>query len=78
MEVINFKIDFFHFYFLNIDTSVSINVIDLSFSVSLPEVLPEGSMSQIFYFGRSFHFMVKTKKKTVTFNGFFFINFYIS
>ena len=33
----------------NIDSSVSINVIDLSFSVSIPKVLPQGSMSQIFY-----------------------------
>ena len=49
--------DFFYFYFLNIDISVTIHAMDPGFSVRFPKVLLEGSMSQIFHLGPTFHFM---------------------
>ena len=39
--------DFFHFYFLNMDISLTIYFIDLRFSVYNLKVLLEGSLSQI-------------------------------
>ena len=39
------------------DISVTICVIDLTSSVHVPKVLPEGSVSQNFDLGFSFHFM---------------------
>ena len=47
------------FNFLNMDISLTIYVIDLRFSVYNLKVLLEGSVSQIFYLGPSFHFMAK-------------------
>ena len=41
------------------DISFTIYVIDLRFSVYNLKVLLEGSVSQIFYLGPSFHFMAK-------------------
>ena len=42
--------DFFHFYFLNNDISVSIHVMRLRFSECDLKVLLEGSVSQFFLF----------------------------
>ena len=50
------------------DISVTIYLIDLSFSVYILKVLLEGSVSQFFYLGPSFHFMAK--------NGQLFVFFY--
>ena len=52
-EIINLK----SFYFLNIDISLPIYVIDLKFSMSGPEVLPEGRVSQILVLGFGLDFM---------------------
>ena len=41
------------------DISVSINITELKFSVWILKVLLEGSVSQIFDLGSSFHFMTK-------------------
>ena len=41
------------------DISVPSHIIHLTFSVCSLKVLLEGSMSQIFYLGPSFHFMAK-------------------
>ena len=41
------------------DISVTIHIISLRFSVYIRKVLPEGSVSQIFYLGPSFYFMAK-------------------
>ena len=54
-----FKNRFFHFYFLNIDISVTIYASHLKYSVSGPKVLLEGSMSQTFVLGLSFDLMPK-------------------
>ena len=40
-----FIIDFFHFYFLNIDISLTIKVFNLKFAMSVLEYLLEGSVS---------------------------------
>ena len=50
---------FFHFYFLNNDISITIYAIEMNFSVCISNVLPEGSVSQIFYLGPSYYFMSK-------------------
>ena len=42
------------------DISVTINIAELKFSVWILKVLLEGSLSQIFDLGPSFHFMTKT------------------
>ena len=49
----------FHFYYLNMDFSVTIYIIKMKFSVCIITVLPEGRVSQIFDLGPSFHFMAK-------------------
>ena len=41
------------------DISLTICVSDLRFSVYILKVLLEGSVSQFFYLGASFHFMAK-------------------
>ena len=41
------------------DISVYIYIIDLKFTVCVPEVYPEGSLSQYFDLGPSFYFMEK-------------------
>ena len=43
------------------DISVTINITELKFSVWILKVLLEGSVSQIFYLGPSFHFMTRNK-----------------
>ena len=50
---------FFTFIFLNMDISGTVCDIDLRFSVYFLKVPLEGSMSQIFDLGPSFHFMAK-------------------
>ena len=47
---------FFHFYFLNGDISITINALEIIFSVCIHEVLLEesGSMCQIFNLGPSY------------------------
>ena len=52
---------FFQFYFLNKDISVTVYVIDLIFSVCIPNIQPEGRVSQIFDLGPSFYFMSKIR-----------------
>ena len=49
----------FNFYFLNKDISITIQVIDLKFSVCDPHITLEGSVSQNFDLGLSFYFMSK-------------------
>ena len=46
---------------------MTIYLIDLSFSVYILKVLLEGSVSQIFYLGPSFHFMAKNGQLFVFF-----------
>ena len=41
------------------DISVTIYITELKFSVYIPKVLLEGSVSQIFVLGPSFNFMTK-------------------
>ena len=47
-----------HYYFLNKDISVTDKENSLEFSRVVLEVSLEGSMSQIFYLGPSFYFML--------------------
>ena len=54
--------DFFHFYFLNIDISLTIYVIDLKFSVCILKVLLQGRVSQFFYLGPGFHLIFFAKQ----------------
>ena len=49
IRLINLKLIFFYFYFLNRDFSVNICVMDLKFSVWVLKVPLEGSVSQIFH-----------------------------
>ena len=49
--------DFFHFYFLNINISLTIKVFNLKFAMCVLKYLLKGSLSQIFYLGPSFYFM---------------------
>ena len=44
---------------MNMDISVTIYITELKFSVYIPKVLREGTMSQILVLGPSFHFMTK-------------------
>ena len=53
----------FFTYFLNIDISSTIQVINLKFSMCVLKCLLEGSVSQIFCLGPSYHVMYKKKKK---------------
>ena len=54
IEIINFKVIFFTFTFLNIDISVNLYVINLDFSKYILKVVLERSMSQMFHLGPSF------------------------
>ena len=47
----------FHFYFLNKDFSLNIEVNVLKSFTDVKNILIEGSVSQIFYLGLSFCFM---------------------
>ena len=51
------KIKIFHVIFLNKDISIIIADIILRFCILVLHILPEGSVSQIFYLGPSFYFM---------------------
>ena len=51
------KILIFHVIFLNNDISITVADIILKFCMLVLHILPEGSMSQIFYLGPSFYFM---------------------
>ena len=59
MEIINFKPVFRLFFFLNMDISLRICIPDMKFCIVDHKVLLEGSVSQIFYLGLSFYFMLK-------------------
>ena len=48
---------YFHFYFLNMDISVTINDSELKFSVCNPYIRGEGRVSQNFDLGLSSYFM---------------------
>ena len=50
------------------DISVTIYDIDLRFSVYILKVPLEGSVSQLFYLGPSFHFMAKKRVTFCLFN----------
>ena len=50
LKKLRFFIDFFHFYILNSDISVTIHVMRLEFSECDLKVLLEGIVSQIFLF----------------------------
>ena len=43
----NLKIDFFKFYFFNTDFSITIKNLDIKLKEYLPNVLTEGSVSQM-------------------------------
>ena len=58
---------FFHFYFLNMDISLNIYTLVIKLYTGVPYIPLEGTMSQIFYLGPGFHFMIK---KRVTFGYF--------
>ena len=51
----------FHFHFLNKDISVTNKEKLMKFSRDVLHVMSEGNMSQIFYLGPSFHFMLCRK-----------------
>ena len=51
------KIDFFHFYFLNMDISFNIEVTDIQFLTKVENIHMEETVSQIFYLGLSFDFI---------------------
>ena len=51
------KILIFHVIFLNNDISITFADIILKFCMLVLHILPEGSVSQIFYLGPSFYFM---------------------
>ena len=51
------KIQIFHVNFLNKDISIIIADIILKFCMAVLHVLPEGSVSQIFYLGPRFYFI---------------------
>ena len=51
------KILIFHVIFLNKDISIFVADIILKFCMLILHILPEGSVSQIFYLGPSFYFM---------------------
>ena len=51
------KILIFHVIFLNKDIFIIVADIILKFCLSVLHMLPEGSVSQIFYLGPSFYFM---------------------
>ena len=51
------KILIFHVIFLNKDIFIIVADIILKFCMSVLHMLPEGSVSQIFYLGPSFYFM---------------------
>ena len=57
------KIQIFHVILLNKDISIFVVVADiiLKFCMSVLHILPEGSLSQIFYLGPRFYFMWLTK-----------------
>ena len=51
------KIQIFHVIFLNKDISVIVADMILKCCMLVLHILPEGSVSQIFYLGLSFYFM---------------------
>ena len=51
------KILIFHVIFSNKDISITVADIILKFCILVLYILPEGSVSQIFYLGPSFYFM---------------------
>ena len=66
---------FCHFYFLNMDISLNIYTLAITFYTGVFDIPLEGSVSQIFYLGPGFYFMTK---KRVTFGHFlklYFQNF---
>ena len=58
---------FFHVYFLNMDISLNIYTLVITFYTGVLNIPLEGTMSQISYLGPSFYFMIK---KRVTFGHF--------
>ena len=50
---------FSHFYFLNMDISLNIQTLAIKFYTGVLNIPLEGSVSQIFYLGLSFYFMIK-------------------
>ena len=50
---------FFNFYFLNMDISLCICFLRLKFCMLGYKVVLEGTVSQIFYLGLRFYFMLK-------------------
>ena len=52
---------FFHVHFLNMDISVNITHTSFRFETCILEIQMEGSMSQNFDIGPSFHFMKSRK-----------------
>ena len=50
---------FFHFYFLNMDISLDISTLVIKFYTGALNILLEGTVSQIFYSGPGFYFMIQ-------------------
>ena len=59
--IFKFKTDFFHFYFLNMDISVNIQVTEMKFLTKVNSIQMEGTVSHIYYIGLSFVFIVKNR-----------------
>ena len=55
------KKHFFHFYFLNKDFALNIEVNVLKISADVKNILMQGTVSQIFDLGLSFCFIYKKK-----------------
>ena len=50
---------FLHFYFFNMDISLNIFTLVMKFYTGVPNIPPEGNVSQILYLGPGFYFMTK-------------------
>ena len=50
---------FFHFNFLNTDISLNIYTLVITFYTGVLNIPLEGTVSQIFYLGLGFYFMIK-------------------
>ena len=59
-EIRNLK-QFSHLYFLDLDISLNIIGTKLKPNVLIKNILKQGTVSQIFFLGSSFHFMPKNK-----------------
>ena len=54
-------------YFLNVNFSKTLADTDLKFSLHIPQIHSEGTVSQISYFWPSFYFVLKIGKRCETY-----------